>query len=936
MLRVLLLLIVFALSATQAAWAEDFTFPGLSDTVTVYEDALGITTIVGKNENDVYFVQGYIQARDRFFIMDYFRKLAAGRLAELLGPAALPSDVQLRTFGLERAALTTWQNADAKLNGHMQAFTNGINTWLANNPLPPEYSVLELTEVEPWSPVHTYAFAKLLAFQLSFDLDTDATIKLGAYNLVGSIGGFDGQALYFEDIFRSQPPDGRVTVPGFLGSIGGIGQASPESAGDKYKARIESAGDSQPLVSETTLALAIQAQEKFAASDFLKEALKPLDRVKGSNEWAVSGDKTESGNPLVANDPHLALNTPSTWYQNSLVFDMGDESYSVSGDSFNGTPGVVLGCNERICWGATVHPMDVSDVFQDQAILLPLPGGGLPTHTVHNGVAEPVKTLFQSFFMNVAGNGEANSIVRADLSLLEGGITILVPRRNFGPVIAFMGDQILTVQYTGFGPTQELRAFLNMNRARDLEEYQAALQYFDFGSQNFIYADVDGNIGYFTSAENPIRADLAQGFVDGLPPWFIRDGSGALANEWLPVMNPQPGQAIPFEIMPQSEMPHLINPEKGYIANANNDPIGTTLDNNPLNQLRPGGNGIYYLNFGYVDYRMGRIDRELKEQIDAGVPVSMQDMMDLQGNVDLLDAELTLPILLGVMAEVPVPPSSPMAQALDVLSTWDYSTPTGLAEGWDAGDDPDMAVDPDETEIRNSAAATVFALWRSMLIQNTIHATLSAIGLGDFLPGSTSSERAFNWHLKNFPTNGGIGASGIPFFSAGLGPTVAGSLQQALELLASDEFAPAFGNSTDVMDYRWGALHRITFDHPFDVDPFNIPNGGGFSDLGPGLTGVARQGGYEAVDASTHSSTADTLDGFKFGSGASRRFLAEMTPAGTEGYDVIPGGQSGIFLHPNYSSQLPLWLTNSYHPLPLGEEDGMNSAVFTHTFNPAN
>src|SRR5690606_7535739 len=143
-----------------------------------------------------------------------------------------------------------------------------------------------------------------------------------------------------------------------------------------------------------------------------------------------------------------------------------------------------------------------------------------------------------------------------------------------------------------------------------------------------------------------IREDLQNLTVDGLPPWFIRNGTGAQANEWLPVMNPQPNQALPFEIMPAAEMPHLVNPANGFVTNANNDPIGTTLDNNPLNQLRPGGNGIYYLNPGYASYRMGRVDREIKAMVAEG-DVSVRDFIDLQANVNLLDAELVLPALLA-------------------------------------------------------------------------------------------------------------------------------------------------------------------------------------------------------------------------------------------------------------------------------------------------
>jgi penicillin amidase len=275
-----------------------------------------------------------------------------------------------------------------------------------------------------------------------------------------------------------------------------------------------------------------------------------------------------------------------------------------------------------------------------------------------------------------------------------------------------------------------------------------------------------------------------------------------------------------------------------------------------------------------------------------------------------------------------------MAQALDILSTWDYSAHTGIAEGWDAGDDPVYTTEPDMEEVRQSAAATVWAMWRSMLVQNTINATLTAYGLGDYLPPSRLAYNAFKHHLENYPTAGGVGASGINFFSQGLAETVAGSLQMALERLASDEFAPAFANSTDVMDYAWGKLHRIKFNHTFNIDPFDIPNGGGFTDLAPGLPGLARQGGYEAVDASSHRSTADSLNGFMFGHGPSRRFVADMSPVKVDAQEVLPTGQSGVFYSPNYASQLPLWLTNSYHDMALTDEDADAVAVTSMTFGP--
>jgi len=928
-----LTLLLFSLSTSclilQSAWAEDFNFPGLSGTVTVTEDQYGIPTIKGESELDVVFVQGYLHARDRFFQMDRDRKGAAGRAAELLGSAALASDVQTRNLGLARAAAKTWSALDDETKGWLQAYANGVNTYLQNNPLPPEYTVLELTKTDPWTPLDSVLIGKGLAagFSLGFD-DVQSTIKLGAYSAVGAIAGFNGPALFFEDTHRSQPPDDRVTDPDFLTG----GAASTESVQPRVSKTqsVKHVGDD--TVSEKTFVMAQRVMDKINNAPLTLKYLQSQEQANGSNAWMVSGAHTASGNAMIANDPHLTMDTPAIWYEAHLVFDKDGEEWHVNGVNPPGEPGALLGCNNNACWGMTVNPLDVTDFFQEEFLTNAL---GLPTHSLYKGNPEPIHQVFNSWFVNVVGDGVTDNLQRADVGYLDGAITLVIPRRNDGPVVDIDGSSGLSLAYTGFRDTYELTMFRKLDLASNMEEFTEALQYFDIGVQNVYRADVDGNIAWFTTSEKPMREDLANFTIDGLPPWFIRDGTGAAANEWLPVMNPQPHQALDFEILPFDEMPHMVNPAKGYVTNANNDPVGVTLDNVPYNQVRPNGNGLYYLNSHYAAYRMGRVDREVRKLVDSGTPITPDDFKRIQANVNLLDAELVLPTLLGIMSQVPVPPGSPMAQALDVLSTWDYSAHTGITEGWDAGDDPLYPSVPDNDEIRNSAAATVWAMWRSMLVRNTINATLTAYGLGgEYLPPSGLAYDAFKYHLEHYPTNHGVGASGINFFSQGLAETVAGSLQMALDRLASDEFAPAFANSTDVMDYAWGKLHRIVFNHTFGSDPFDIPNGGGFTDLAPDLPGLARQGGYEAVDASSHSATANSLNGFMFGHGPSRRFVGDMSPMGVEAQEAIPGGQSGVYYSPNYSSQLPLWLTNSYHDMALSDAEAAAVAVSMTTFGP--
>jgi penicillin amidase len=681
--------------------------------------------------------------------------------------------------------------------------------------------------------------------------------------------------------------------------------------------------------------LAKRLSERLENTPFVDELLQSDRHHKGSNAWVVSGDHTASGSPLIANDPHLPSGIPALMHESRLIFNKDGAEWTQSGLTIPGGPGVILGCNTASCWGVTVANLDVSDIlteaFQTNAI-------GLPTHSLHDGNPEPLQQVFNSWFVNVIGDEIPDNLVRANsIGYTSGAITLIVPRHNDAPVLDIDGTTGLALAFTGSRDTHEMTWIHKMGLAGGIDEFKESLQYADVGALNIFYADVEGNIAYFQTGEKPLREDLANFTIEGTPPWVIRDGTGTYANEWLPVANPQPHQALDFEMMPFDEMPHEVNPATGYLANANSDTVGATLDNVPYNQVRPSGNGLYYLSPYYWSYRMGRIDRELASMVSSGTPLTVNDMQALQANVQMLDAELVLPVLLQIMAQVPVPPGSPMEQAIDVLSTWDYTANTGLAEGWDAGDDPIMTTEPTADEVRSAAAASVWAMWRSMLVQNTIYATLNAYGMGSALPTDRRAYRAFKHHLFNYETAGGVGASGINFFSQGLAETVAGSLQMALERLASDEFAPAFGNSTNVLDYAWGKLHRIKFRHTLDQDPLNVPNGGNLMDLAPDMPGLARQGGFGTVDLGYHPTTADSLNGpnsFMFTRTAILRLAADLEPGAIHAEQVYPGGQSGVFYHPNFADQMPLWLTNSYRPMPVSAADSDAVAVRSYSFGP--
>ena len=938
------------------AWAplqaEEIQVPGIGQDVTVHIDAHGIPTIIGETEVDVTFVQGYLHAQDRFFQMDFLRRVASGTLAELLGSAVLENDITLRTLGLRRAAWQSYVRLSQTELDWLQAYSNGVNHFLDTQTLPIEYGALELNLADRWSPVDSLVIGKLLAFQLSFDQSLSAitnTIRFQTYQGVGEAVGFDGAALFLQDLNQTFPIDGRVSIPDWYERIGLIDLSAGASSETQGKESTTEAGKRRqapaavvnPSFDPITIDLATRYRDALSELPFLAEGYEV-----GSNWWAVSGEHTESGYPLFANDPHLSLDMAPIFMNENLV--IRDEDLAVSGVMFAGAPVNAQACNQHMCWGSTVNRLDVTDVFLED---LRFNNFGLPTHTIYKGQPERILYGFQSYFVNQIGDGEFDHVVRAPVGYDAGGITFIVPRRNFGPIVQLLGDNGLSVQYTGWGPTFELAAFRSWSRAQSLEDFEVGLRDFAFGSQNFLYADVEGNIAYFIGGEMPLRADLQDNTIDGgIPPWFIRTGNGTLNHEWLLTDDPQPGQATPYQVIPRDEMPQVVNPPWGYLVNANNDPVGTSRDGNPLSQLRPGGDGIYYLNTNYSDLRMARADRVLEALVERG-NVTVDDMKALQADNVLIDAAFLLPFVAQATVNALDDDAWPellelfadddrMATAVGLMSAWDGRSPTGLAGGFDPGGDPTGNSEPTEADIVNSVATTIYSVWRGQIIRNTIDATLQGVGLGGELPGQKTAWRALVAALAQFEDNQGVGASGLNFFNVEA-PTpedardymLLNALKSALDLLASDAFAPAFGNSTDLFDYRWGLLHRAQMNHPLG-GPFSAPVAGGFTPVGEGLPGIPRAGGFNVVDASSHSSRANSVNGFTFSAGAARRNVTTLTPQGPVGEEVIPGGRSGFFMSPFYTNQLRLWLVNDYLPLNIGEDAAIEASANIKVFAP--
>lgn len=926
------------------AGAQDH-LPGLHAAAKVVRDVDGTAHVQAQNEHDLFFLQGFVHARDRLFQMDINRRTADGTLAELLGPGALANDVQLRIIGLARSGERTLEaltadagNGDAVAAGAlaaMRAYAEGVNAFLdrANAPLPPEYAALELTQVRRWEALDSIDIGKLIAFGLSFDLDDiQNSQRLGTFQ--AALGAQAGAALFFQDLFRSQPFDPASTVP----DSGGDGATKPPQGGGPKAFSASGAGG--PEIGAAVRELARRYLERAGQAPTLKTIIENDRGARGSNNWGVAGSRTASGHPIIANDPHLALDHPSTFYPMHL----SAPGFDAVGSGFAGTPFVIVGHNRHIAWGPTTNPLDVTDLYLEQLVPDPTSPSGLST--LFQGQPEHVIPIPQQWFANAIGDGVPDNLVPA-----AADVALIVPRRNNGPIVqALPGGQALSVQFAGFSPTRELESFYVWNKARNLADFRRGLERFDFGSQNWAYADRWGNLAYFTSGEMPVRADLAAGNRD-LPPFFIRDGQSGLF-EWLPVADPQPGQVLPYEIYPASAMPAVVNPVNGWFVNANNDPIGTSLDNDPLNDSHPDVPGIYYLNPGYASgFRAGRITERLRRLFESGDgKLTAQDMADVQADVGLLDAGFFVPRIVQALTDAAAPGADPelaaagadprLAAAVAALSAWaalDFQAKTGIFEGFDAEDedgDPTGSFSPQE--VAASIATTLYSVWRSSFTRATVLDTLNGLGLGAFAPGSALRMTA----LRHLVENDGVSASGVKFFAGGDGrakvqAVMLASLSEALDRLASAEFAAAFGGSAELSDYRWGRLHRIVFDSPLGP-PFSVPPAfDGFPAPLPGLPGIPTDGGFSTVDASSHGASATGVNGFMFGSGPTNRMVVEVPRSGPMASSVWPGGTSAVpgdtfYLLP----MLPRWLTNDANPIRFRSGEVAAGQVGVESFVP--
>ncbi|MFQ5946772.1 MAG: penicillin acylase family protein, partial [Anaerolineae bacterium] len=468
--------------------------PGLESSVAVYRDRWGVPHIYAESARDLFFAQGFVTAQDRLWQMEFHRRAGSGTLSEVLGPGALEADRFVRTLGWRRIAEAEVRLLDAESRENLEAYSAGVNAFIGGHRgrLPPEFTILGF-EPHPWSPADTLAFAKLMAWTLGGNWETE----LLRARLVRALG--EDRAWELAPV---NPEGERPIVRSLSPPLGGL-----------------------DLERTVARAAALDQVTGLGGSGL------------GSNSWVVAGSRSATGSPILANDTHLPIQMPSIWYEIHLE----GGGLRAAGFSFPAAPAVLIGHNDHIAWGTTNLGPDVQDLYVEEM------DPENPDRYLYDGEWQDMQILLET----ISVKGWPEPVVER------------VRLTRHGPVISPVSDQVteilgedavVSLRWTALEPDPGVVvAFLRLNRARNWEEFREALSHYTAPSQNFIFADRKGHIGYQTPGKIPIRATGHAGLMP-VPGWtgeYEYDGY------------------IPFD-----ELPHVLDPADGYIVTANNRVVG--------------------------------------------------------------------------------------------------------------------------------------------------------------------------------------------------------------------------------------------------------------------------------------------------------------------------------------------------------------------------
>jgi len=615
--------------------------PGLSAPVEVLRDEQGIPQIYADTTEDLMAAQGYVAAQDRFYEMDVRRHATAGRLAELFGPDALESDLYVRTMGWRRVAERELPLLDPGTRRALAAYARGVNAYLdgrSAGSISLEYAVLDAGGLdytpEEWTEVDSLAWLKAMAW----DLRGNMTDEVDRALTTAAVGAERAAELH-----PAYPYDEHAPIVAGGAVVDGVfdADASPAAATRRAAALDPTATDALGRVSE--------GLERMPAW------LGRGDGI-GSNSWVVSGERTASGSPLLANDPHLGTSLPGVWLQVGLhCRTVGTACpYDVSGFSFSGVPGVIIGHNADVAWGFTNLGPDVTDLYVERI---------RGEDQVRAGRRVPLRMREERF--EVEGGADVTTTVRSTthgpiLSDVDDVLADVADVADVPRPTAPEGEDeeyAVSLAWTALTPSTTADAILGFDRASDWGEFRAAARDFAVPAQNLVYADVEGHIGYQAPGAVPLR----RSGNDGRSP----------AIGWRPD-NDWTGGYVPFQALPS-----VLDPEEGVVVTANQAVVGPDY---PFRLTDDWDRG----------YRSERIRDLLGDRTD----LTTRDLLDVQ----LDTANPMAPVLVPRLLDVAMP-AGYYADGQQLLADWDLTQPaSGPGESADG-----------------AAAAYYNVVWRRLL-----------------------------------------------------------------------------------------------------------------------------------------------------------------------------------------------------------------------------
>ena len=462
---------------------------GINSAVKIHWDPYGVPYITADNEDDLYFAMGYVHAQERLWQMTLLQLRAEGRFAEFLGEDFVETDRYLRTLGFWETAKKIEENTPDSLQRLLQKYADGVNRYVEMNErrLPPQFVLLDADPIE-WTPRHSIAATRLIAWDANIHKYAELTFA----DLSSRLNSYQFQQL----------------VPDYQDGL------------------LSDHHEDEELMPNLNIHAYLQAGKN------LRQKLGSSIAASGSNALALSGEKTISGEPMLAGDIHSSLSIPGPWFD--VTHSLPD--FNISGATYPGIPFLLMGQSERHAWATTSLYADDTDFFLER-----ISDGDTESYLADNTADTSTAVPFQK-------RREIIHIKNADDRLH------VVRSTHNGPVISDVTfaesseeETLITLKWTGHEISHELLALYEMNRAKSMDQFRKAVEYFKTPGTNFIYADTSNNVALFTAVSAPIRSGNPLTFREGWNP----------EHEW--------NGYLPF-----NQLPHIINPESGIVAHANN------------------------------------------------------------------------------------------------------------------------------------------------------------------------------------------------------------------------------------------------------------------------------------------------------------------------------------------------------------------------------